>query len=78
MEERKKKVYAFIWKHKLILWLLIIVIGVKLDFIHILTYKLNDPNIGGGYGLEINLSQLWAIIENSFIAILDFIKSIFK
>lgn len=74
----RKRVLTTMWRYKMILWIIFVVVGVYLDFLHIMVWDLKQHNMTGfGYGAEISFTRIKELIVGLFTDLINYIKSLF-
>ena len=74
MEKEENNLIGFIWKHHLVIYLSLLIVGVYFDFIHVSVYGQNTENwFGFRYSVDFNITVIIDIFKEAYN---DFIKII--
>ena len=79
LESEKQSLISFIWKHHLIIYLAVLIIGLYFDFIHIYFNGVNESDwLGFRYTVDFNFMAILAIFKDAYNEFIQMIKSLFE
>jgi len=79
MEKEDKSLISFIWKHHLVIYLSLLIIGLYFDFIHLSISGVGRDNwFGFRYVIDVNFTVIIDIFKDGYNDFIQMIKEGFK